>query len=98
MSRLLDSWFDRWAPHRDVVVRIRVGGGKIGSGMDAARFLAFAGGADHQAGGDEHVLHCPAGRVIEDQWEYVSAPVVNLRRGVFESGRIAGDAHTPPHQ
>src|SRR5262245_43078257 len=62
----------------DVVAPCRVGLGKIRAGMDAARLLALAGGGDHHAGRDQHVLHGPSGRVVEDLGENIPAPVVDL--------------------
>ncbi len=66
--------------------------------MDPARFLALECGRDHQPGDDQHVLHGPAGRVVEFQRQDIAAPAIDLVGGLVQPGGVAGDAHAPPHE
>ena len=79
-----------------MVVQGGVGLGIVASEMDAARFVASGGGGDHEPGDDQHVLHGPAGHVVELQREEVPTPVVDAVGGLAQSGRVAGDAQATP--
>src|SRR5438105_1488214 len=75
------------------IIALRIVAAEVG----AARFVALAGGGDHEPRDREQVLQLPAAAVVELAGQHVAAPELNVPCGFVETTVIADDAHLAHH-